>query len=144
MDIDKVFLHFSDLTAREVGRPIVFAAAAMLIAAWLVLGPLFHFSDTWQLVVNTATSVITLLIVFLIQATQNRDTAAIHVKLDELIRANAAARNELIDVELLDEAALAKIREHFDALARRAASPSKDDFADPMFADAVARALKKE
>ena len=91
-----------------------------LIVVWAVVGPVFGFSDTWQLVINTSTTIITFLMVFLIQNTQNRDTAAIQTKLDELIRAIAGAHNALLDIEELDEKDIAKIRAPYEELARRA------------------------
>jgi low affinity Fe/Cu permease len=96
----------------------VLAVAAILV--WAVTGPLFGFSDTWQLTVNTGTTIVTFLMVFLIQNTQSRDTEAIQVKLDELIRATHGARNILLDVEDLDESQLEALREHYLALARHA------------------------
>ena len=92
------FTHFAKATARVTGRPAAFILAVVVILAWLLTGPLFRFSDTWQLVINTCTTVVTFLMVFLIQTTQNRDAKAIHLKLDELIRVTAA-RNELIGAE---------------------------------------------
>ena len=103
-------------TATAMGSPWAFLAAAGLIAAWALAGPLFRFSDTWQLVVNTGTTVATFLMVFLIQNTQNRDARALHLKLDELLRAQAAARGELIDVEEGTDAALAALQESYRAL----------------------------
>jgi low affinity Fe/Cu permease len=104
-------------TARWTGRPATFALAFFFIVGWLITGPLFHFSDTWQLVVNTATTIITFLMVFLIQSTQNRDTEAIQIKLDELIRATQGARNVLLDLEQLDEGTLDEIRAKYLAIA---------------------------
>lgn len=105
-------------SSRFTGRPMAFASAATLIVGWLVLGPLFGFSDTWQLVINTATTIITFLMVFVIQNTQNRDTEAMQIKLDELIRATETANNALLDLEELDERTLDAIRERYEALAR--------------------------
>jgi low affinity Fe/Cu permease len=107
-------------TARVSGRPAVFVLALGSIAAWLVTGPLFGFSDTWQLVINTSTTIVTFLMVFLIQSTQNRDTEAIQVKLDELIRATQGAHNALLDLEELDEQSLEQFRARYLALARAA------------------------
>ncbi len=103
--------------AHFCGRPRIFVFAVGIIAVWIVTGPLFHFSDTWQLVINTGTTIITFLMVFLIQNTQNRDTEAIQVKLDELIRATAGAHNVLLDLEELEEEILEAFRMKYQALA---------------------------
>ncbi|HXI35416.1 MAG TPA: low affinity iron permease family protein [Burkholderiales bacterium] len=102
------------------GRPIAFVVAALGIVLWAASGPLFGFSDTWQLIVNTTTTIITFLMVFVIQNTQNRDTAAIQIKLDELIRATQGAHNAILDLEKLDEAELAAYLERYEALAAQA------------------------
>ena len=107
-------------TARFSGRPWVFAMAVGLIVVWLLTGPLFGFSDTWQLVINTGTTIVTFLMVFLIQNTQNRDTEAIQVKLDELIRATQGAHNALLDLEELEEDNLDAFRIKYQALASAA------------------------
>ena len=107
-------------TARFCGRPPVFALAVGIIVAWLLTGPLFGFSDTWQLVINTGTTIVTFLMVFLIQNTQNRDTEAIQVKLDELIRATQGAHNALLDLEELEEQSLDAFRKKYQALASAA------------------------
>src|SRR6185295_14820931 len=112
--------RFAKGTARVTGRPSAFLLAVAVILTWLVTGPLFHFSDTWQLVINTGTTVITFLMVFLIQATQNRDAEAVQVKLDELLRATAGAHNALLDLEELEEQELDKIRATYTRLARTA------------------------
>ena len=102
------------------GRPRVFVFAVAIIVLWLVTGPIFGFSDTWQLVINTGTTIITFLMVFLIQNTQNRDTEAIQVKLDELIRATQGAHNALLDLEELEEGNLDAFRAKYQALASAA------------------------
>jgi low affinity Fe/Cu permease len=114
------FGHFAKWTARITGRPASFVAAVAIIIAWALTGPFYGFSDTWQLVVNTATTIITFLMVFLIQNTQNRDAEAIQVKLDELIRSIEGAHNALLDLEELEEVELDRIRAHYERLAERA------------------------
>ncbi len=116
------FSRFSKWASRFTGRPQSFALAVAVILAWVVTGPIFRFSDTWQLVINTATTVITFLMVFLIQNTQNRDTEAIQIKLDELIRATSGAHNALLDLEDLDEEMLNRFRAQYEALALKARS----------------------
>jgi low affinity Fe/Cu permease len=106
--------------ARWAGHPATFCLAVGLVLAWLLSGPLFGFSDTWQLVINTGTTIITFLMVFLIQNSQNRDAAAVQIKLDELIRATRQARNTLLDLEELDEDELERFRNRYERLARRA------------------------
>jgi low affinity Fe/Cu permease len=114
------FLRFASVLSQFAGRASTFVGAMTLIVVWAVVGPVFGFSDTWQLVINTSTTIITFLMVFLIQNTQNRDTAAIQTKLDELIRSIAGAHNALLDLEELDEKDIAKIREPYEELARQA------------------------
>jgi low affinity Fe/Cu permease len=114
------FLSVANVLSRFAGHAATFVGAIALVLVWAVLGPVFGFSDTWQLVINTSTTIITFLMVFLIQNTQNRDTAAIQTKLDELIRAIEGANNALLDLEELDDNAIAKIREPYEELARRA------------------------
>ena len=110
----------SKAVSRFCGKPIVFLMAVGVIAIWIVTGPLFGFSDTWQLVINTGTTIITFLMVFLIQNTQNRDTTAIQIKLDELIRATAGAHNALLDLEEMDERMLEQFRAKYELLATAA------------------------
>jgi low affinity Fe/Cu permease len=114
------FTRFAKWTARATGRPATFVGAVSLILGWACTGPLFGFSDTWQLVINTGTTIITFLMVFLIQNTQNRDAEAIQVKLDELIRAIEGAHNGLLDLEELEEEELDRIRAYYERLAERA------------------------
>jgi len=108
---------FAKAAAHFCGRPRVFTFAAAIIVTWIVTGPLFGFSDTWRLVINTGTTIITFLMVFLIQNTQNRDTEAIQVKLDELIRATKGAHNALLDLEELEEENLDAFKAKYQALA---------------------------
>jgi low affinity Fe/Cu permease len=116
------FSRFATGTARAAGHPLTFCAALLVVLVWALSGPFFGFSDTWQLVINTSTTIITNLIVFLIQNTQNRDSAALQLKLDELIRSTKGAHNALLDLEELDEGDLDRIRGHYEELARRARS----------------------
>ena len=120
MNRSSAFSRFANWTARAAGHPMAFALAAGVVVAWLVTGPLFGFSDTWQLVINTGTTIVTFLIVFLIQNTQNRDGAAVQVKLDEIIRSLEGAHNALLDLEELPEDELSKFRDQYERLAREA------------------------
>jgi low affinity Fe/Cu permease len=110
------FSHAASRSATLVGSPRAFLLAVFIIVAWGVSGPYFHFSDTWQLVINTGTTIITFLMVFLIQNTQNRDARAIHLKLDEVIRAMRAAHNELIDIENLSDAELDELTKYYERI----------------------------
>ena len=114
------YTGFAKAASRFCGRPRTFAMAIAVIVIWMVTGPIFGFSDTWQLVINTGTTIITFLMVFLIQSTQNRDTEAIQVKLDELIRATKGAHNALLDLEELEEDVLDDFRKKYQALASAA------------------------
>jgi low affinity Fe/Cu permease len=116
----KWFSKFSSYLSTMTGRPLTFVAAAVLVLLWAVTGPFFHYSDTWQLVINTSTTIVTFLMVFLIQNTQNRDTAAMQIKLDELIRAIEGAHNALLDLEELEEKDLSRFRKHYEKLAHQA------------------------
>jgi low affinity Fe/Cu permease len=116
------FSRFARSTAQLSGRPHSFLVAACLIVVWFATGPLFGWSDTWQLVVNTGTTIVTFLMVFLIQNTQNRDTEAIQLKLDELIRATQGAHNALLGLEELEDESLDEFRRKYQALARLARS----------------------
>jgi len=120
------YSQFAKWGARISGRPITFILALGLIAAWIITGPIFHFSDTWQLVINTATTIVTFLMVFLIQNTQNRDTEAIQVKLDELIRITKDADNAILDLEALEEEQLDQFRSRYETLAREARREQTD------------------
>ena len=124
-DAFRVFARHSSIA---LGTAWAFAGAVLVILVWVLTGPMFHFSDTWQLVINTATTIVTFLMVFLIQNTQNRDAKAVHLKLDELIRALKDARNELVDLENLSDEELKKLEEQFKSMRKRAeddGSPSR-------------------
>lgn len=110
------FRKFSQQTATLVGTPWPFILAVMVIVLWAITGPLFHYSDTWQLVINTSTTIITFVMVFLIQNTQNRDDRALHLKLDELLRVTHEARNQLIDLEDKSDEELTTVSEEFKHL----------------------------
>jgi len=114
------FDHFARFAARLAGRALAFDIAIVVILIWVISGPIFGFSDTWQLAINTATTIVTFLMVFLIQHTQNRDTEALQVKLDELIRAVEGANNALLDLEELEEEELNLLRKKYANLARKA------------------------
>jgi low affinity Fe/Cu permease len=114
------FGRFAKAAARLSGRPGAFGLALAIVVVWGLTGPLFGFSDTWQLVINTSTTIVTFLMVFLIQHTQNRDTEALQIKLDELIRSTAGAHNAMLDLEELEEEELDRIRENYEMLAKRA------------------------
>ncbi len=114
------YSRFAKTAAHLSGRPRTFALALALIVVWVVTGPIFGFSDTWQLVINTGTTIVTFLMVFLIQNTQNRDTEAIQIKLDELIRATQGAHNALLDLEELEDKTLDGFRTKYEVLAAAA------------------------
>ena len=123
------FDRFCRLAADLSGKPIAFNSALAIILFWMLSGPIFGFSDTWQLIINTTTTIVTFLMVFLIQHTQNRENQAIHVKLDELIRVQEGARDELLDLEVLEEKELKLLYEYYLSLAKNAReieSVSKD------------------
>lgn len=114
------FPRFAKLTSRATGRPLAFILAVTVVLLWIVTGPIFHYSDTWQLVINTFTTVITFLMVFLIQHTQNRDTEALQVKLDELLRVTKGAHVALLDLEELSDKELDEIQAGYIELAEEA------------------------
>ena len=107
------FHRFAHLAANAVGSPAAFVLSLIVIVVWAIAGPAFHYSDTWQLVINTGTTIITFLMVFLIQNTQNRDSRAVHLKLDELIRSVKAARNEMVGLEDLSDEDLDRLQQEF-------------------------------
>jgi len=126
MNVRKLFNTLAKKASSAAGSPAVFAGAVGIVVVWGLTGPIFGFNDTWQLVINTGTTIITFLMVFLIQHTQNADTAALHLKLDELIRATKAADNLLLDMEELDEQQLERIRQRYEALAGEARNGARD------------------
>jgi low affinity Fe/Cu permease len=121
-----LFHRFAHRTAEIVGKPWAFAVAVGIVLLWALTGPVFGFSDTWQLVINTGTTIVTFLIVFLIQNTQNRDSMAVHLKLDELIHAIRRARDRLVDLEELNEEELQELQEEFRRLHERAEAKKKE------------------
>jgi low affinity Fe/Cu permease len=120
MKLSALFKRFASAASRATGKPITFVLAALIVVVWGVSGPLFGFSDTWQLVINTGTTIITFLMVFLIQNTQNRDSEAMHIKMDEMIRAIQGAHNALLDLEELEDDDLDRIRKRYRKLAEKA------------------------
>jgi low affinity Fe/Cu permease len=118
--VSDAFRCFAQRSSILLGSAWAFAAAVLAILVWILTGPTFHFSDTWQLIINTATTIVTFLMVFLIQNTQNRDAKAMHLKLDEVIRALKGARNQLVDLEELSDQDLKKLEEQFRRLRKRA------------------------
>ena len=119
MSMRKLFRRFAETTSRQAGKPTAFILAVALVVIWGATGPMFHYGDTWQLVINTSTTIITFLMVFLIQSSQNRDTGALQIKLDELIR-TSKAHNALLNLEELDDEDLERIRKHYWELAKSA------------------------
>ena len=119
MSARAAFSHFSRRVANAIGTPYAFAIAFLVVIVWASVGPIFGFSDTWQLVINTSTTIVTFLVVFLIQTTQNRDSKAVHLKLDELIYVISKARNRLIDAEDLSDEELASLEAEFKHLRER-------------------------
>lgn len=130
MTTKRLYTDVAKSISRLCGRPGTFLLAVGTIVVWVLTGPIFDYSDTWQLVINTGTTIVTFLMVFLIQNTQNRDTAAIQLKLDELIRATKGAHNALMDLEELDEKALEVFRTRYEALARDARSRKAEGIED--------------
>ncbi len=123
------FTRFATAASRFAGSPASFMLAITVVAVWVVTGPIFKFSNTWQLVINTGTTIVTFLMVFLIQNSQNRDSQALQIKLDELIRATKGAHNSLLDLEELEESELQAMKDRYEELAKRArdCNPEADD-----------------
>jgi low affinity Fe/Cu permease len=132
------FQKFARTAARFAGQPFAFGLAIVVILVWAVTGPIFHFSDTWQLVINTGTTIITFLMVFVIQNTQNRDGAAVQLKLDELIRSTKGCHNALLDIEELSQEELDRIKLAYEQLAEKAIRDlrsGKSDLGTPEISD---------
>ena len=123
--MNQLFSQISTAVAYQTGRSITFIVALLLVLIWFATGPLFHYSDTWQLVINTGSSIITFLMVFLIQSTQNRDAKVVHLKLDELIRAVTSARNHLVHLENLSDEELEALEKEFQKLHDRMNKPAR-------------------
>jgi low affinity Fe/Cu permease len=123
--MEGIFSRVAQGAGAQLGKPYTFALACLTVILWAALGPLFHYSDTWQLVINTGTTIVTFLMVFLLQNSQNRDTRAIQLKLDELIRANENARNALLGLEDLSEEDMRRLHAKFAALARLGTVPEE-------------------
>jgi low affinity Fe/Cu permease len=128
--MDRIFTHIASRMATWAGQPITFILALGTIILWVVSGPIFHWSDTWQLVINTGTTIVTFLMVFLIQNTQNRDSAATQLKLDELIRSTRGAHNALLDLEKLSTKDLESLRALYQKLADQARQEKKGGWED--------------
>jgi low affinity Fe/Cu permease len=129
-----LFMRMANAASRFAGSPVSFVLALLVVVTWLASGPLFKFSDTWQLVINTGTTIVTFLMVFLIQNSQNRDSRALQIKLDELIRATRGAHNKLLDLEELEESDLKAFQDRYEDLAKRArecASQDEEDIGSP-------------
>lgn len=125
----ETFRKVAHFAAGAMGSPWAFVSALLVVLGWAVLGPVFGFSDTWQLVINTSTTIVTFLMVFLIQNTQNRDSLALHLKLDELLRALSDARTQLVDLEDLSDHELEALKLEFEKISKRqglGGDPSKD------------------
>jgi len=129
--VSDAFRLFARRSSIILGSAWAFAGAVLVILVWILTGPTFHFSDTWQLIINTATTIITFLMVFLIQNTQNRDAKAVHLKLDEIIRALKGARNELVDLEELSDEDLKKLEQQFQRIRRKAEHAGNHTHAEP-------------
>jgi low affinity Fe/Cu permease len=141
--LSKVFNDLAKWASRATGRPTAFVLATLTIVVWAITGPMFGFNETWQLVINTGTTIITFLMIFLIQNTQNRDTAAIQIKLDELIRAMEGAHNALLDLEELEDHELDRLRNDYEALAAKAREDLKQGKSDTEIRETKRRAIEE-
>ncbi|MEP6688063.1 MAG: low affinity iron permease family protein [Gemmatimonadales bacterium] len=135
MNIAETFTRFAKATARSAGHPATFGIALLVILVWAATGPIFHFSDTWQLIINTGTTIVTFLMVFLIQNTQNRDSVAMQIKLDELLRAAKGAQTAMADLEDLTEEELEAFQAHYRKLAEAARSEMRESEGLPFAKD---------
>jgi low affinity Fe/Cu permease len=145
MNLNELFRHFAQRASELTGTAWAFLLAVAAIIAWITTGPMFRFSDTWQLVINTGTTIVTFLMVFLIQNTQNRDAKALHLKLDELIRAQAGARNQLVDLEALTDDELSELQEQFRRFREnQSATGTTPDGAMAEMAEEAAGAIMEE
>lgn len=141
--MNEFFRRFSNRVSNATGSPWAFIIAVAVIIIWAVTGPLFKFSDTWQLVINTSTTIVTFLMVFLIQNTQNRDSKALHLKLDEIIRSLGDARNSFVDLEDLSDEDIARIQGEFIRLKQKAhEDPSNDQTVGEIIEEAVENAIE--
>jgi low affinity Fe/Cu permease len=143
-DKASAYTHTARWIAQLTGRPVTFLLAVGLIVVWLITGPIFGFSDTWQLVINTGTTIITFLMVFLIQNTQNRDTVAMQLKLDELIRATKGAHLSLLDLEELEERELAAFVAQYEALAAKGRAQLQKGMSDTGTPEVVSQTAPPE
>lgn len=125
-----IFRHLARAASDALGKPLAFWMALILIVVWAATGPMFHYSDTWQLVINTSTTIITFLMVFIIQNTQNRDNKSIHLKLDELIKSVRGARNSMIDLDKLSDEQLHELEGDYKRLCEAESSPVPERGAD--------------
>jgi len=139
MNVNELFRKIAHRTSSAVGSPITFLLALALIVAWAISGPLFHYSDTWQLVINTSTTVVTFLMVFLIQSTQNRESAVTQLKLDELLRAIRDARNKLVHLEDLSDIEIQRLQSEFRRVANRASNDERGPESRPVRRDVANR-----
>ena len=140
MPVSNFFTKISNWVSRKTGQPMAFILACIIILVWIITGPLFHFSDTWQLVINTATTIVTFLMVFLIQSTQNRDTTALQLKLDELIYVTKRAHNAMLDIEELSDDELDLIRKNYKTIASHARKKVK---IEKLYSQRAKRAIGK-
>jgi low affinity Fe/Cu permease len=138
------FTVFAKWASRATGHPLAFILAASSVVVWAATGPMFGFNNTWQLVINTSTTIITFLMVFLIQNTQNRDSAALHIKLDELIRSTKGAHNVLLDLEELEERDIERLRDDYEQLAAQARKDLAEGKSDTEIRETKGEAIESQ